>query len=84
MKITIEKKVSEEVEITFPHFTKTSCHNLRFNSANELMIVTGYGNEVSIAHKSAFPDSWMAETPSNEAEFNKACESAFELLKAKF
>lgn len=72
MKLKIKKQVEQEIEIIFPHYTKTICHQRFFKSENECIVVySGYG-VFSIEKTDSFPDDWMLDEQSTKEEFDAA------------
>lgn len=84
MKITIKKEVTQEIEVTFPLFTKSSVSFNMFKSQNECVSVTSYSNAVKVEKhaKDCFPEDWMLDESCSPDEFFEAFKIAMSKLNA--
>jgi hypothetical protein len=86
MKITITKEVTQEVEVTFPLFTKTISSVFMFKNEDECVCVSLFrdGAHVQKHAKDCFPKSWMLNEACSPDEFYETLKKAMsELNKLK-
>ena len=81
MKIKVSKPVTEEFEVSFPMYKKTSAHFMKAISETKLINVCDMGlcGGDSIDIRGYLSDYFMAADDSNAAEFDEA----FNRIKAK-
>ena len=82
MKIKIKREITEEVEVTFPLFTKSLPHFYIFKSENECVSITAYSDAVKVEKhaKNCFPESWMLHEECSADEFYDAFKKAMSEL----
>lgn len=71
MKLKIEKKVVEEIDITFPYFTSNRVHFFMFTEDGTCLQVSEYAQSIQIHQKDAFPMSWMLHEEVSKEDFRE-------------
>ena len=83
MKITITQEVTQEVEVTFPLFTKSFARFYMFRSEDECVCVNFHSDDgvgVERHAKDCFPKSWMLKKECSADEFYDAFKRAMSEL----
>ena len=82
MKITITKEVTQEVEVTFPLFTRSISSFYMFKCEDECVSVGFHrdGTNVERHAKDCFPKSWMLKEACSVDEFYDALKKAMSEL----
>ncbi len=71
IKVTVTHEEVKELEITFPCYTKDGGLYCKFFSKDVALWVSDYGFKREIEHSNGgVPDSWIANEPITEEEFN--------------
>ena len=83
IKVAVSREEVKELEISFPYYTKNGGLYCKFFSKDEAMWVCEYGFSRAIEYSTCgVPDSWIANEPITEEEFNaKLNEVMYVLIK---
>ena len=78
MKLKVKKTVEQEIEITFPYYTKCLSDHARYDDETNCVRVTS--THISISD--GYPQDWLTDTPCTKAEFDAAFTETLNLIKA--
>lgn len=84
IKVTVTTEEAKELEIAFPYYTKNGGLYCKFLSKDVALLVGDYVFKRAIEYStSGVPDSWIANEPITEEEFNAKFNEVMNALKKK-
>ena len=69
IKVTVTHEEVKEMEISFPYFVNDGAYYCKFISKDKAITVTDYSFSKAIEYRHV-PESWIANEPITEEEFN--------------